>query len=71
VLEACLGLSFHPEKREIRFDKAQLPARIDTLDIVGLELAGAQVELVLRRYPNTIGVEVRKRDGDISIVVAK
>jgi len=56
VLEACLGLSFHPEKREIRFDKAQLPARIDTLDIVGLELAGAQVELVLRRYPNTIGV---------------
>jgi glycogen debranching enzyme len=71
VLEACLGLSFDPEKREIRLDRAQLPGRIDSLEIAGLELAGGRVELVLRRYPGSVGVEVRKREGDVSIVAAK
>jgi glycogen debranching enzyme len=71
VFEACLGMSFHPERREIRLERAQLPARIDTLEIAGLELAGARVELVLRRYAGSVGVEVRKREGDINIVAAK
>jgi glycogen debranching enzyme len=71
VLEACLGLSFDPDRREIRVDRAQLPQRIDTLEIAGLELGDARVELALRSYPGGVGLELRKRDGDVTVVAAK
>jgi len=71
VIEACLGLSFHPERREIRLERAQLPQRIDALEISGLELGEARVELALRRYPGGVGVELRSREGDVTVVVAK
>src|SRR3954471_12092433 len=71
VLDACLGLSFHPERQEIRLERAQLPSRIDALEIGGLELCGARVDLGLRGYPGGVGVELRGRDGDVTVVVAK
>ena len=71
VMEACLGLSFHPQQREIRLDRAQLPQRIDALEIRGLELCEARVELVLRRYEGGVGVELRKREGDVNVIIAK
>ena len=71
VLEACLGLSFHPERREIRFERSLLPSRIDTLDVKGLELGGARVELALRRYAGGVGVELHNRDGEVTVVAAK
>jgi hypothetical protein len=37
----------------------------------GLELCGARVDLMLRRYSGGVGVELHKREGDVSVVVAK
>jgi hypothetical protein len=71
ILEACLGLSFDLSAKEIRLNRPILPDFIDDLEISGLTLGTAKVDLALRRNGQSVGVEVRRRDGDVSVVAVK
>ena len=69
LLQACLGLSFHPRKSEIQFKHPRLPAFLDTVEIRGLTLNDASVDLLLQRYANNVGVNVVRKQGEMDVVV--
>lgn len=68
LLQACLGLCFDPHKPEIRFRHPQLPPFLKTVEIRDLTIAGTSVDLLLQRYPNNVGVNVIRKDGDAEVV---
>ena len=69
LLQACLGLSFTPDKPEIRFRNPRLPPFIDTLEIHDLAISGGSVDLLLQRYPNNVGVNIIRKQGAVNVVV--
>jgi len=69
LLQACLGLSFNPDKAEIQFRHPRLPKFLDRVEINNLFVKGASVDLVFQRYENNVGVNVVRKDGDIEVVV--
>jgi len=68
LMQACLGLSFDPEKKEIRFRHPQLPPFLDHVEIRDLTICGTTVDLWLQRYPNNVGVNVIRKRGDVEVV---
>jgi glycogen debranching enzyme len=70
-LQACLGLSFDMDRKEIRFHRSVLPDFIDDLRIDALALGNATACLRLRRYAQGVAVEVDKLDGELTIVTVK
>lgn len=68
LMQACLGLSFDPEKPEIRFRHPQLPPFLDHVEIRDLTIRGTTVDLWLQRYPNNVGVNVIRKRGDAEVV---
>ena len=71
LLQSCLGLTFDVPRREIRFVRSRFPEFIDQLDIDGLALCDATVDLRLRRYPAGVVIEVKRREGMLNLVVEK
>ena len=69
LLQACLGLSFAPDKPEIRFLNPRLPPFLDTVEIRDLSIRGSTVDLLLQRYPNNVGVNIVRKDGPVEVVV--
>ncbi|RJG04039.1 amylo-alpha-1,6-glucosidase [Noviherbaspirillum sedimenti] len=69
LLQACLGLSFDPDKAEIRFRHPRLPPFLETVEINGLSLNDATVDLRLQRYPNNVGINVVRKEGRAEVVV--
>ncbi|GAC1344274.1 MAG: amylo-alpha-1,6-glucosidase [Acetobacteraceae bacterium] len=68
LVQACLGLSFDPAARAIRFDKPELPAFAESLTLRDLALDGARVSVSVRRTPGEVSVSVLERDGDVQVV---
>jgi glycogen debranching enzyme len=69
VLQACLGLSFDAEKHVIRFRNPQLPPFLDMVEIRRLSVGSATVDLLLQRYPNNVGVNILRKEGNVEVVV--
>ena len=69
LLQACLGLSFSAENPQIRFDHPQLPDYIDTLEVKNLRFENAEIDLVIYRHTNDVGINVLRKKGDINIAV--
>jgi glycogen debranching enzyme len=69
LLQACLGLSFAPDKPEIRFRNPRLPPFLDSVEIRDLSIRGSTVDLLLERYPNNVGVNILRKDGPVEVVV--
>ena len=55
----------------IRFDRPMLPAEIDEVRIRRLSLGEGSVDVLLRRYPDGVGVNVLQRTGGVRVVVLK
>jgi len=68
LLQACLGLSFDPQNSQIRFRHPQLPPFLQTVAIRNLSINGATVDLLLERYPNNVGVNVLRKEGNTEVV---
>jgi glycogen debranching enzyme len=68
LLQACLGLSFDPDKPEIRFRHPQLPLFLDNVEIRNLAINGSTVDLTLQRYPSNVGVKVVRKEGNAEVV---
>lgn len=68
LLQACLGLSFDPHEHEISFRNPQLPPFLQTVEIKGLAIGSATVDLILERYPNNVGINIVRKEGDVRVV---
>ncbi len=68
LLHAVLGIEIDGEERRVVFRRPVLPAFIDQLEIFGLRVGAAQVNLRLRRYPEDVGVTVIDADGEVEVV---
>jgi glycogen debranching enzyme len=69
LLQACLGLSFSPEKPQLRFQHPTLPEYLDWLEIRDLHVGSASVDLKLMRYSLDVGIDVTRKQGDVEIAV--
>ncbi len=69
LLQACLGLSFSPEKPQLRFDHPQLPDYLHRLRIENLHVGDAVVDLAFTRHPRDVSVNVTRKEGDVEIAV--
>ncbi len=68
-LEACLGVQCNFVNREIRFEKPFLPSFVNDVHIRGLRLGTSRVDILLRRYANSVAVNVTAQSGDAKIIV--
>jgi hypothetical protein len=71
LLQACLGLGVSGVERQVWFHQPQLPSFVPELRITNLNVTGASVDLLLSHHGDDVGVNVLRRVGDISVVVAK
>jgi glycogen debranching enzyme len=71
LLQACLGLELDFARREIRFHNPQLPKFMEEVRINDLELAGATVNLRLRRRASHTEVAIVSQKGDIGIKITQ
>jgi glycogen debranching enzyme len=69
LLQACLGISFSPEKPQVCFTHPQLPQYLQWIEIHNLQIGSGSVDLILRRHPRDVGVNVLRKDKDIEIAV--
>jgi glycogen debranching enzyme len=69
LLQACLGLSFDADKHVIQFRNPQLPPFLDMVEIRRLSVGSATVDLLLQRYPNNVGVNILRKEGNVEVVV--
>lgn len=65
MLQACLGLSFDPANRTVRFTRPILPACLDEVSLLNLEVGGACISVRLRRAGDEVAMNVTSRTGDI------
>ncbi len=71
LLQACLGLSFNAPEDEIRCSHPVLPEYLERVELNNLRMNGASLDLVLRRHAQDVGIEVVRKDGQVSIIVVK
>ncbi len=69
MLQACLGLSFDPGSRTVRFTRPILPACLDEVSLLNLEVGGAHISVRLRRAGNEVAMNVTSRTGGIQAVL--
>ncbi|MGE5646805.1 MAG: glycogen debranching N-terminal domain-containing protein [Acidobacteriota bacterium] len=68
VMQACLGLSIDAKEKRVRFRRALLPEFLPDVRIRDLRVGGAQVDVLLERHANSVGITVLRRQGDVEIV---
>ncbi len=71
LLQAVLGLQISASERRLLFASPTLPPFLEAVCIRGLQVGSANVDLQLTRHPDDVGVQVLRREGDISVLVAK
>jgi len=71
VLQACLGLRIFGAERHVLFSYPLLPESLKMIQITGLRVGEASVDLYLERHGPDVGVNVLKREGDVEVVVVK
>jgi glycogen debranching enzyme len=69
LLQACLGISFHQEKPHIRFTHPILPKFLPWIRIENLRVGDASVDLMLRRHPKDVSINVLRSEGDVGVAV--
>lgn len=70
LLQACLGLSFSPQKPQLLFRYPRLPDYLQWLEINNLVIGDGRVSLRLTRHANGVGIDVKDKRGDVEISVA-
>jgi glycogen debranching enzyme len=68
-LQACLGLSFSAEKPQMRFSHPILPNYLEWIEVKNLRFRDGSVDLMIRRHPNDVGINVVRKEGDIEVAV--
>ncbi len=69
LLQACLGLTFSPEKPQVRFHYPQLPPYLHELQLKNFRIGGGVIDLVLRRHARDVGINVSHKEGDVEVAI--
>jgi glycogen debranching enzyme len=68
MLQACLGLEVDASQHLARLRYPRLPEALSTLEVRGLPVGDARVDLLLRRHGDDVAVNIVRRHGDAEIV---
>ena len=71
LLTGCLGLEVNGPARTLSFTSPTLPEPVQEMQISGLQVADASVDLMFTRHGDDVGVNVLRREGNCSVVVQK
>jgi glycogen debranching enzyme len=71
LLQACLGLEVYGHEKKLVFSSPLLPEALREVTIRDLRVGEASVDLVLSRRDGDVGVNVLRREGEVSVVVLK
>ena len=71
LLQAAVALNIDVWRRRITFENIAMPAWLNRLEIRGLRVGEASVDLRITRGPWSAGVEVMAREGEVDVVVYK
>ena len=69
LLQACLGISFQREKPQISFTKPMLPEFLQWVRFEYLRVGAGSVDLMLRRHPRDVSINVLRSTGDVGVAV--
>ncbi len=69
MLQACLGLSFDPAQRQVRFDRPMLPPSLTEVTVFNIELNDARISVRFRRMGDEVSMNVLGRTGVIHAVL--
>lgn len=69
MLQACLGLEIDAVERTVSLTRPRLPDAVEWLEVRDLRVGDASVDLLLKRYAASVGVEVIRKHGDLSVQV--
>jgi glycogen debranching enzyme len=69
LLQACLGLEIDAAAKTVRLTHPHLPKMLDSVEIRNLRVAGAPLDLLLRRHGSHVAVNVLRREGTAEVVV--
>ncbi|PWK35543.1 amylo-alpha-1,6-glucosidase [Cupriavidus plantarum] len=67
LLQACLGLDFHPDEPAITFHTPTLPSFLDEVRLLNLTVGAHSVSVALRRLAGGVVVDVLERQGGIQV----
>ena len=71
LLGACLGLEMNAAEHCLRLRRPALPEFLDEVTIEGLRVGEASVDVSFYRYARGAGVDVRRRDGGLEVLIVK
>jgi glycogen debranching enzyme len=71
LLQACLGLSINAPEEYLCFTYPLLPTFLKEVQIRGLRVGGASVDLLLLRHGQDVGINVLRREGRLEVRMVK
>ena len=71
LLAACLGLEIDGASRRLSFRRAMLPDRIEWIRLTNLSVGDGNVDLLLTRHTQDVGIQVLRREGHVEILAVK
>jgi glycogen debranching enzyme len=71
LLQAALDLRLNVWQRRISFERIALPTWLNRVEIYGLRIGEATVDLRITRGRWSAGVEVMARQGEVDVIVYK
>lgn len=71
LLQSCLGMSVTTDPPRILLHQPMLPPALNDVYIHNFRVGDACVDLAMRRYARSVGIDVTQKDGDIEVVAVK
>lgn len=71
MLQACVGLSVHPEDNKIIFRHPRLPQFIEWIRFKNLRIGSSGIDILLRREGRDVSFVVENKDDELEVVVIK
>lgn len=71
LLQACLGLEIFGAEKKISFTKPLLPDFLREIQITGLRVKDAILDLSLTKQDKDVGINIIRRQGPVTVVVIK
>jgi glycogen debranching enzyme len=68
TVQACLGMCIDGRERQVRFEHAYLPEFLPELELRGVRIGEACVDLHLERHQFSVGITVLRRKGRIDVL---
>ncbi|MBW2040177.1 MAG: amylo-alpha-1,6-glucosidase, partial [Deltaproteobacteria bacterium] len=71
LLQACLGMEVRGSERKVVFSNPCLPEFLQEVQIKGLLVGEASLDLSLVRHHDDVGINVLRKEGQVSVVAIK